>query len=308
MLSKKNKTLCIILGILALAYGGLVFYAYLPSGPVVPVDRLAGKESRFVTVSGINLHYTQQGDGSPLVLIHGFGGSIYTWRSLMPLLAQRHTVYALDLPGFGLSDKPSRGDYSMAGQAAMVLGFLDALHIPSPTLAGHSMGGVIASYAAVRALERIHKLILIEPGFYHGGAPAILRYLIFPLQRIMAKSFYTREGRLRTLTPSFYDKNLITDELLSAFLQAGQTPNAVAALEHMMRTAGEESYEGLSSKITTPTLLVWSRNNANNPLTDGRRLQQEIHRAQLAIIEQSGHYIQEEQPQALAAAIETFTD
>jgi len=304
----KKKILCIILTILALAYGVLVFYAYLPSGPVVPIDRLAGKESRFVTVNGTTLHYIQKGEGSPLVLIHGFGGSIYTWRSLLPLLAQQHTVYALDLPGFGLSDKPPQADYSMAGHAAMVLGFLDALHIPTATLIGHSMGGIIAAYTAVLAPERTHKLILIEPGFYHGNAPAFLKYLFFPLQRIMAKSFYTPEGRLKTLSGSFYNKKLITEELLAAYLQAGSTPNAIAALEHMMRTADTESYTGVSLKITTPTLLAWSRNNPNNPLADGHRLEREIKGSRLVIIEESGHYIQEEQPQALAAVIHAFID
>lgn len=309
MMSKKKKKLFIVLVMLALAYGLLILYAYLPSGPVVPARQLAGKDSGFVTVNGTALHYIHRGEtGTPLILIHGFGGSTYTWRSLLPLLAQHHRVYALDLPGFGLSDKPPLADYSLAAQADIVLGFLDELRIPAATLVGHSMGGVVASYSAVKSSSRITKLVLVEPGFYHGKAPAFLRYLFFPLQKITAKSFYTREGRLRSLSGSFHNKSLVTDELLTAYLQAGSTPGAVDALEHMMITAGSESYEGLSAQITTPALLVWSRNNHNNPLADGRRLEQEIRGARLMVIEQSGHYIQEEQPQALADAIHAFID
>ncbi|MEI6126639.1 MAG: alpha/beta hydrolase [Pseudomonadota bacterium] len=290
---------------IALLYCVLIVYAYLPTR-TTPAKELAGQDSQFIQIQGQNIHFIKKGEGKPLVLIHGFGGSIYTWRKLIALLAKDYTVYALDLPGFGLSDKPADGRYTMPYQADFVLSFIDALQISSPALIGHSMGGLVASYAAVKAPQKIKNIIVIEPGFYHGSAPSFLRYLFFPLQRIMAKSFYTATGRSKSLIPSYYNKAIVTDEVLEAYLQAGRTPNAIAALAGMMRTSGNEVYEGVSTQITTPALLIWSRNNKNNPLADGERLQKEIKGSQLIIIEDSGHYVQEEKPDELAGAIRHY--
>ena len=94
--------------------------------------------------------------------------------------------------------------------------------------------------------------------------------------------------------------------MLDGYLQAARTPNAVDALAHMMTSADAESYEGISARIAAQTLLVWSRHNKNNPLSDGERLAREIKNSRLVVVEDSGHYIQEEQPQALAEAIVKF--
>jgi len=203
MLSRRHKLLLGIPAVCALCYMALVAYAYLPLKAVSDPRSLAGPESRFAHVAGTMIHYVQKGSGRPLVLIHGFAGSTYTWRNLIPLLAAGHTVYALDLPGFGLSDKPLRGDYTLAAQSRIVLGFLDQLGVRQATLIGHSMGGVIAALAAAQSPQRVAQLVLIEPGFYHGNAPAFLRYLCFPLHRVFAKRFYTPKGRAPSLAASF---------------------------------------------------------------------------------------------------------
>ena len=91
-----------ILICMAVLYACCAVYALIPQKSV-PVKELAGKDSRFIQVKDRTIHYIQAGQGKPLVLVHGFAGSTYTWRYLIPLLAQHNTVYALDLIGFGLS-------------------------------------------------------------------------------------------------------------------------------------------------------------------------------------------------------------
>lgn len=308
MQKKRKKVVIASLSVLIALYLLLIAYAYLPSGTTLDPRSLAGPDSSFVEVEGKRIHYIRQGNGSPVILIHGFGGSTYTWRKLIPCLADTHTVYAIDLPGFGLSDKPPRSDYSLAAQAHTVIAWMDRLNLSRATLVGHSMGGVVAAYAALERPSVIENLILVEPGFYHGKAPSFLRYLFFPLQRIFAKSFYTRTGRIRSLAMSFYNKDLVTDEVLEGYLKAAKTPGAVDALAHMMSSAAGESYEGLSARISVPTLLVWSSTNKNNPLSDGERLAREIRHSRLIVVQDSGHYIQEEQPLVLADSIKKFLD
>jgi pimeloyl-ACP methyl ester carboxylesterase len=287
----------------------LIIIAYLPY-QTTPIKELAGTEDKFIQVNGHTIHYIKQGNGKPLILVHGFAGSTYTWRQLIPLLTDHSTVYALDLLGFGLSDKPPQGNYTMESQGNLLIGFMDALKLPSATLIGHSMGGVIVSYAALVAPSKVYALILIEPGFYSTGTPAFLKYLFFPLDRIMARQFYTKSFRKKFLLSSFYNKSLVTDEVVNAYMRPTRTPNALDALAHMMKSVGPQSYEGITVKISRPTLIVWGErgggNEAGEKLEVAKRINREIQGSRLVYVKESGHYVQEENPEELAKAIRDF--
>ena len=304
-MSRTKKILTgIVIGIAAL-YLILVVIAYLPQ-ETVPVSKLARDEDKFITVNNNTIHYTKHGSGKPIILVHGFAGSTYTWRKLIPLLSDRYTVYAVDLLGFGLSDKPGDGNYDLKSQSNLVLGFMDALRIPSATLAGHSMGGVVVAYAAIEKPEMVDSLILVSPGFYGRGAPAFLKYLFFPLDRFMARQFYTKRVRAQSLTRYFYNKSLLSDEIINAYLLPAKTPGAVEALEYMMATVTTQTYEGSAEHITQPTLIIWGEKDQANLPADAERLKQEIKQSSLIYIPECGHYVQEEKPKELAEAIKDF--
>jgi pimeloyl-ACP methyl ester carboxylesterase len=291
--------------VLGFIYLALVIVAYLPY-ETTPIKELAGKESKFVKVNGHTVHYTKQGEGKPLILLHGFAGSTYTWRHLIPLLTDHYTVYAYDLLAFGLSDKPSDVNYDMGSHADFLIGFMDALKLSSAALVGHSMGGVIIGYAALVAPSRIDKMVLIEPGFYADTAPSFLKYMFFPLNRIMARQFYSRSMRKRFLLASFHNKSLLTEEVIDAYMIPTRTPNALDAMAHMMTSVAIKKYEGVSTKITRPTLLVWGERGKGVPPDDAKRLNSEIQGSKLVTVNECGHYVQEEKPQELAKFIRDF--
>jgi pimeloyl-ACP methyl ester carboxylesterase len=267
---------------------------------------LAGQDSKFITVNGDTIHYVKSGSGKPVVLVHGFGLSTYSWRKLIPLLADRYTVYAPDLLGFGLSDKPPDGNYDLKSHGDLVIGFMDALKLSSAPLVGHSMGGIVVSYAANKAPSRVDKLVIIEPGFYRDTAPPFLKYLFFPLPRIMAKQFYARSSQERLHGAMFYDKSLLTDETLEAYMAAGRTPNVVDALTAMMQDVGPQKYEGISEKISVSTLIVWGESDERPLSEEAKRLKREIKGSQLMLIRDSGHLVPEEKPRDLASLIRDF--
>ena len=290
---------------IAAFYACCVAYALLPQKSI-PVQELAGPNSHFIQVKDRQFHYEKYGAGKPLILVHGFAGSTYTWRRVIPLLSQSYTVYAFDLPGFGLSDKSPEASYDLRSQARALLDFIHALQLPSASLVGHSMGGVIAGIAATEAPQKVDKLIIIDAGFYHGGPPKFMRHLFFPFNVILARSFYTKGARSRSLANSYYDKSLITDELIENYLKPARTPYASDALVKMNRTAAADTYENISSRIATPALLIWARNDNIVPVSDAERLQREIKGSRLVTIDGSGHMVQEEKPQEVAAAIQQF--
>ena len=290
---------------LLLIYLTLIIVAYLPY-ETTSIEELAGEQDKFIEVNGHTIHYTKQGTGKPLILSHGFAGSLYTWRDLIPLLADHYTVYAYDVLGFGLSDKPSDGDYSMKGHGDSLIGFMDALNLPSASLIGHSMGGVIIGYAALAAPSRVDKLVMIEPGFYTDKTPAFLQYMYFPLNRIMARQFYTRSMTERFLLASFYDKSKVTEEVVDAYMIPTRTPNVLDAMAHMMVTVSGQKHEGVSERIVQPTLLVWGEREPGVLAGTAARLTSEIQGSTLTPVEECGHYVQEEKPQELAEVIRDF--
>ncbi len=294
-----------ILICLAILYGCCVAYALLPQKSV-PINELKEKNSLFVKVKGRQFHYQKYGSGKPLFLMHGFAGSTYTWRNVIPLLAQHYAVYAFDLPGFGLSDKSPESDYDLNAQAEAVVSFIKALNLPNTALAGHSMGGVIAGIATQLAPGSINKVILIDAGFYHGGPPEFFQKLFFPFDVIMARSFYTRGVRSKSLFSSYFDKSMVTDEVIENYLKPARSPHAADVLVKMLRTAGSDSYEGIAQRIAVPTLLIWGKQDGVVPVSDADRLHGEIKGSQLVIIDQSGHMVQEEKPKQVAGAIRDF--
>lgn len=292
--------------IAAAAYAGLVAGAYWPrSRPTTPVAALLGDDDRFVMVERDRLRYRHLGDGPPVVLIHGFAGSAYTWRSLAPLLAADHSVYAIDLLGFGLSDKPARADHSLDGHGRRVAAAIAALGLREATLVGHSMGGVVAAYAAGHDAEgRIARLALLDANFYQRNGPPIP--LPFPLPRLIAQRFYDPAGRLASLRRCYHDQRHLSEEVIANYLAPTTTMGAIEALTAFLATPGPATYAQLPPQIRRPTLILWGAQDQLWPLDDATRLQHAIPGARAAIIPQAGHMLQEEQPAAVARALVAF--
>lgn len=112
--------------------------------------------------TGIRLHYAEQGPatGAPIILLHGYSDSWFSYSLVLPALARGARVYALDLRGHGNTDRPASG-YQMRELAADVIAFMDAKGIVRATVVGHSMGGFIAQQVALAAPRRVSKLVLI---------------------------------------------------------------------------------------------------------------------------------------------------
>ena len=127
----------------------------------------AAPNARLVIVGGRSTVVAEAGRSTDpaLVLVHGFGGSTFGWRAVMaPLAARGWHVVALDLPGFGLSEKSWSFDYDHETQARYVLATMDQLGVERAVIVGHSMGGNVAAWIAALAPERVAGLALVDGG------------------------------------------------------------------------------------------------------------------------------------------------
>lgn len=299
----------ILLGLVALLglfWAGLAVYAYWPGEPEVPARELARPDDRFIDVDGIELRYRTYGEPGPekpnVVLVHGFANSLQTFRRLAPMLTQDFYVVAVDAPGFGLSDKPADHDYSNASQARVISGFAAALGLQRYVIGGHSMGGTLSVYVATSD-PHVTGVVLMNPGIITTGVPPITQYLTFPVPRLMAKTFGTREFRENFLKRSFLDPRIVTDGVMDDMMLAPRSEGYLAGTTTLMGQYETGDEPAMASQVKVPTLIVWGMQDTSKKPGELEEVQGLIPGSRVARVEGSGHYVQEEQPAAVAEAM-----
>ena len=217
------------------------------SRTLLPPEALADDDSTFIDVDGLRVHAKVAGQGDPtVVLIHGFAAGAFIWRQVMPPLARRGTVVAFDLPGFGLTARPApdawpRGNpYDPEVQADLTVALLDRLGIDRAVLVGHSAGARVAMLAALRYSERVSGLVLVTPAL---DPPSLRRSLALlvrapALDRLLPRVAQSASARAAyILRYAVYDRAVVTDELVKAYLTALQVDGWDAALACAVRAA-----------------------------------------------------------------------
>lgn len=283
------------------------FVIPLPEQPDMTAEALAPGTGRFVTVDGVKTYVLDIGprDGPAVVLIHGFGGSTFSWRDTIPALASSgYRAVALDLKGFGLSDKSFEEDYGHPSQAMFVAGVMDELGVEKASIAGHSMGASVLGHFAALFPERVNKLVLVDgtvnvdedgPGF-----DPISWLIQFPPIRQWARIIMRRQlneetvaARLRT---AYHDPEKITQEIETGYLMPQRVKDWELALLGIVRDSNKNSLASpLQSSLVAPILIVWGEQDTWVPLSRGRVLAESLPTSDLSIIPNSGHLPMEEQ-------------
>jgi pimeloyl-ACP methyl ester carboxylesterase len=271
------------------------------------------EHSCFIDVDGIRVHYQEAGDqhAPALVLIHGFASSTLVWSKVFLRLASAgYRVIAPDMLGYGYSAKPRNGEYTIAGQAKLVTGLLDALGIQRAIFIGSSYGGAVAASCALDYPDRVEKLILV-------GAVNDNRPLEFILMRlfgsrvvgdVVSPLLIGSRRLLRLRMKRVYDRHAwAMDERR---VDARHLPLRAAGTHRaIIRTVRRWDAERISRDahlITQPTLLLWGENDREIPLSDGERLHAEIPGSRLIVFLNCGHLPHEEYPEAFTNVVTDF--
>jgi len=263
--------------------------------------------ARFAAVAGARVRYTDQGQGPAVVLIHGFASSLETWTGVAPALRGRHRVIAVDLKGFGWTDRPP-GDYSPAGQARLVRALLDRLGIETFAAVGHSYGASVALELALQTPARVTRLALYDAWVYEEQLPSLFLWArARGLGEALFALFY-EERPEEKLALAFYDPSRIPQQLIDdverAFARPGTRAAALAAVRGMRYAAVEGRYR----TVTQPTLLLWGREDVVSPVAVGERLSRELPRSRLVVYPRCGHLPMLEAAAASTAELAAFLD
>ena len=261
------------------------------AGYVVPAEEEgegeAASADQFVEVGGIRVRYVRTGTGPAVVLIHGFGGDLDNWLFNIDPLAERHTVYALDLPGHGQSDRKLPGT-SVAALAEFIAGFLDAVDVPSARLVGHSLGGAIAAQLAVTRPERVESLALIgsagfgdevNTGYTSGFVAAQSRRDLKPVVELLFAEGAEVNRKLLDDLLKFKRLDGVTELLRE--LDAGLFGSGKQA-EQPGRRLGE---------VSKPLLAVWGREDKIIPAAHAANVPAH---AMVQVLDGAGHMVQME--------------
>ena len=269
--------------------------------------------SRFADVDSVRVHYQEAGEGNApaLILIHGFASSNLVWsKVLLPLADAGFRVIAPDLLGYGYSGKPRHLDYTIAGQAQMVVSLLKQLGIERAVLVGSSYGGAVAATIALDRSDLVEKLVLV--GAVTNNKPT--RYMLMRLfgspiiGDILSPLLVGSRRLLRLRMKRVYDRHswVLDEKRVEARHLPLRTRGTHRAIIRTVRHWDADRVSRDAHLITARTLLLWGDNDREVPLADGHRLQAEIPNSRLIVFRECGHLPHEEYPQAFTKVLSEF--
>jgi pimeloyl-ACP methyl ester carboxylesterase len=257
----------------------------------------AGAPGSFIDINGVRLHYVEAGRGDPVILIHGWNGSTFNYRYTIPELAQHFRVIAPDLKGYGFSERPKHGDYSLSGQVELVRGLMDRLGIERAAVVGHSMGGDIAMRFAGRYPERVGRLVLVDAATDRDRLRAN-RFARFvqPLLPVIALCTLHRRGfRERALRSTIHDPAHVTPEVLEGVFRPMRMKGHLRAMSRqMVDHLRDQPFDPASLRM--PVLVLWGEDDRWIPLAQGEDLARLVPDARIVQVPAAGHQPLEEQP------------
>lgn len=260
-----------------------------------------------IRANGIDTNYHDQGQGFPVLMIHGSGPGVSAWanwRLVMPALAQSRRVIAPDMAGFGYTERRGAADYHMDAWVAQAVGLLDALGLEQADLVGNSFGGALALALAIRHPERVRRLVLMGS----VGVP----FTITPaLDAVWGYEPSLAEMR-RMLDLFAFDRSLVNDELAQLRFDASVRPGFQESFSAMFPAPRQRWVDAMASPeadiraLAHETLIIHGRDDRVIPLANSLTLADWISRSQLHVFGRCGHWTQIEHAARFARLVGDF--
>lgn len=244
-------------------------------------------------IDGINFHYKVSGEGSPMIIMHGWGCDSTTVASISRTAEKTHKVYTIDFPGFGKSDEPKE-IWGVEEYTRFIEKFVESENIVNPVLLGHSFGGRVGLLYSSR--NPVSKLILVDSA---GIKPKRkLSYYIkvysFKASKFVMKLLYGKKEAQRRIDEAKKKKG------------SSDYRNATPKMRAILSKVVNEDLKSILHLIKAPTLLIWGENDTATPLNDGKIMESLITGSALISFPGCGHYSFLDNPRQFAAILDSF--
>jgi triacylglycerol lipase len=253
--------------------------------------------TEILAVADKSLSYVRTGSGPAVVIIHGVGGHKEDWSDVARLLATHHTVYAVDMLGFGGSSKTG-SIITIDDQAAAILALLDGQKVPQADVIGNSVGGWVAATFAARYPQRVRKLILVDAAGFKAMFEGPIPVEFYPQSvEAMQKLLEFVRSAPDTHTPAYAAK------ALAAFQASGDAAAADAVGKGLFAST---RLEEIAEQISAPTLIVWGAEDRLFPPAIADLVASHLRGSLKVLIPHAGHFPQLDNPQEFNRVIGRF--
>ncbi|MFC9996776.1 alpha/beta fold hydrolase [Nocardia sp. NPDC127526] len=282
-------------------------YAWEPPESDYRSQYLSRVESRYADTDLARFHYTVTGSGSPVVLVAGGALWGYSWRDVIPELAQRHTVYAVDLPSQGYTELHRRDfAYDLPAMSEAIGAFLDAVELPRVALVGHSWGGAWSLYFAERHPDRVERLALLDsPGLDAEKAP-VTPLFTTPVLGELATKLTDRSFYAESIRGTFVHQELVTDEMIDEGYAPFSRPENRDGFLALWRNLDFGLTDAGLARVGAPTLVLWGGQDSWLPSSQAERLAARIPDATARVLPGCGHTVHEDCPAAAIPVLAGF--
>lgn len=249
----------------------------------------------FINIKNLNIEYIEEGEGTPVLLLHGWGSSFDVYRGIIATLKNRCRVVALNFPGCGQSETMPQ-PWKLEDYCDLVLEFMQKLDLKNPVMFGHSHGGrVILKMAAEKWVEP-SKIVLLD-------SAGLIPKKSFK-QKVRAKSFKIIKGALSLPLVRNHSQGLL--EKARRHYGSADYNAAPLVLRQTMVSLVNTDLRDIIHNISCPTLLIWGENDTATPLSDAKIIESKIRDCGLCVLKGTGHYSFVEKPYEAHAIINSF--
>ena len=296
---KKSKYFIYLFIILLTSVIGNSFYSDISVEDLK--NEFTNEHSQFIEIDEVNVHYRDEGEGFPIVLIHGTAASLHTWDAWTDELKKTNRVIRMDLPAFGITGPNKNADYSIEAYTTFLHSFLEKLKLEKFHLAGNSLGGNIAWNYTADYPSKVEKLILVDASGLptNKSQPAIFKMAKTPILNSLFLYITPRFLIKKNIEEVYEDDSKITDELINRYhkmaLRVGNRKAFIDRAKTDFKLDTQVNLEKLKS-IQTPTLLIWGAKDLWIHLANGIRMNEILVNSKLEVLENSGHVPMEENP------------
>lgn len=270
--------------------------------------------SKYIDIDGLNLHYLEGGQGEPVLLLHGWPTSAFLYRNVAPhLVAAGRRVIALDLPGFGKSDKPLDASYSFRFFDRTLNSFLDALGIEQTGLVVHDLGGPVGLHWMVENPTRVSALCLLNTLVYPRPSWAVVAFVVASYLPLVKGLLVNPWGLRMAMKVGTCSPDAVTDEVIAGVQKPFVEKAARKALlksAHGLHPAGVKNIAQKLKTTTVPVRIVYGTNDRILPdvARTMRRVAKELSlpEERVTALQGCGHFLQEDRPDEVGRLLAAF--
>lgn len=267
--------------------------------------------SHFTEVENRNIHYLKAGKGETILFLHGWPTSSYLWRDIMPELSKKYQVIAIDLPGFGKSDKVLEDSYSFRFYARILDGFLGNLGIEKLNLGIHDLGGPIGLYWMVQNMEKVNRLILFNTLVYPNLSWMVKLFGAATYLPIVKNWLSSQNGIVRAMFFGVYKKKCLNRDILDNYKAPFQDENARKALLKSVQNLSIKGFHEIAEKLPDfkkPVQIIYGEKDKILPNVSQtmERVKKDLPQSNIVSIPNCGHFLQEEVSKNIVLVLNDF--